>query len=177
MENVNQYSNEENPIDYQREFRIIEFKFIVCISFAYTCLYAIGIVILRNIVDKYILLTVVSYIMSLSIFLLIYKVFGGVFYRRNTTNRLWYQILELDDIYDHLTRQHTIINNQENQVELSDIENHDKPICVICHDYLNEKGKIIKLKCGHEFCIECIAPWCQKKNSCPLCQKTVIQNI
>ena len=58
MENVNQHSNEENPIDYQREFRIIEFKFIVCISFAYTCLYAIGIVILRNIVDKYIHVTV-----------------------------------------------------------------------------------------------------------------------
>tara|TARA_B100001093_G_C26807773_1_gene1006212 strand:+ start:678 stop:1193 length:516 start_codon:yes stop_codon:yes gene_type:complete len=161
------------PNNYIRELRIIEFKIIICISLAYTFLYALIIIILRNYIEKYILLTIVTYIMSLSIFLLIFKVCGGIFYRRNTENRLWYQVLDIDSIYDILSRQHTIV---ENNIEMEDIENKESSICVICQDSLNDKEKFIKLKCDHKFCIECIAPWCQKKNSCPLCQKTVIEN-
>lgn len=55
-------------------------------------------------------------------------------------------------------------------------ENHD---CTICRQSLNEDSiyakeenyfsKVITGSCGHSFHAECLKPWLEKYNKCPIC--------
>ena len=40
--------------------------------------------------------------------------------------------------------------------------------CPICQDKYSDK--IIKLKCNHNFCKECITGWLKKSKKCPICR-------
>ena len=48
--------------------------------------------------------------------------------------------------------------------------------CCICLDPLDETQIIRNLPCEHKFHKQCIDLWVLKKNSCPLCNKNVLQN-
>ncbi|KAL1548730.1 hypothetical protein AAHA92_16924 [Salvia divinorum] len=48
-------------------------------------------------------------------------------------------------------------------------------VCVVCQDNLVvENRKIARLDCGHHYHQRCITNWLNVKNTCPLCQTTVI---
>ena len=50
-------------------------------------------------------------------------------------------------------------------------------ICTICIEEFKEDEKVRKLKCGHEFHIECIDEWKKRGNrTCPNCNENFIQN-
>lgn len=46
----------------------------------------------------------------------------------------------------------------------------DTCTCPVCQDELSIGDKVIDLKCNHSFCEDCIIPWLEKHNSCPLCR-------
>jgi hypothetical protein len=43
--------------------------------------------------------------------------------------------------------------------------------CSIC--YQDDNTIVRRLKCGHEFHLECIDHWLSKKKSCPICRKSL----
>ena len=46
--------------------------------------------------------------------------------------------------------------------------------CAICFEDFNKENKIIRLKCNHNFHIECIKEWlCNSSNCCPLCKTKI----
>lgn len=52
------------------------------------------------------------------------------------------------------------------------VNEHDEkcPICLAPNENLTGNEKFLKLPCEHEFHDQCILPWLQKTNSCPLCR-------
>jgi len=48
---------------------------------------------------------------------------------------------------------------------------HDEkcPICLAPNENLNDE-KFLTLPCGHDFHDECILPWLNRTNTCPLCR-------
>jgi len=55
-------------------------------------------------------------------------------------------------------------------------ERFKKEKCIICFESISYK-KSTKLSCGHRFHTDCIISWFrQKKNTCPCCRDTGIQN-
>lgn len=45
--------------------------------------------------------------------------------------------------------------------------------CAICFELLEDKEKVIILRCkpvNHIFCLDCIQGWAEKRRTCPLCK-------
>lgn len=51
----------------------------------------------------------------------------------------------------------------------SDLDSQDAPTCTICFCAFEEGDRIGDLTCKHEFHIDCLKGWLQRKNACPLC--------
>lgn len=51
----------------------------------------------------------------------------------------------------------------------SEVDSLDAPTCTICFCEFREGDRIGDLSCKHEFHIECLKGWVQRKNACPLC--------
>jgi hypothetical protein len=49
------------------------------------------------------------------------------------------------------------------------ITSYDEPSCTICFAPLEEGDRIGDLPCNHEFHVDCLKTWVQRKNACPLC--------
>uniref|UniRef100_A0A6M2DIA3 RING-type E3 ubiquitin transferase n=1 Tax=Xenopsylla cheopis TaxID=163159 RepID=A0A6M2DIA3_XENCH len=47
---------------------------------------------------------------------------------------------------------------------------HDKEQCTVCLRYFTIGAEAKELPCKHFYHSECIIPWLQKTNSCPLCR-------
>lgn len=50
-----------------------------------------------------------------------------------------------------------------------DMDSLDAPTCTICFCPFEEGDRIGDLTCKHEFHVDCLKGWVQRKNSCPLC--------
>lgn len=50
-----------------------------------------------------------------------------------------------------------------------DLDSLDAPTCAICFCAFEEGDRIGNLTCKHEFHIDCLKGWVQRKNACPLC--------
>jgi len=50
-----------------------------------------------------------------------------------------------------------------------DLDSLDLPTCAICFMPFEEGDRIADLPCKHEFHVDCLKIWVQRKNSCPLC--------
>jgi len=50
-----------------------------------------------------------------------------------------------------------------------DYDSLDEPTCTICFTPFEEGDRIADLACKHEFHVECLKGWVQRKNACPLC--------
>jgi len=46
--------------------------------------------------------------------------------------------------------------------------NHD---CAVCQDDFVDGVEIMQMHCGHVFHTECLMPWLEKSNSCPICRE------
>jgi hypothetical protein len=64
------------------------------------------------------------------------------------------------------------LNKQRSKFEIDDEEDGDT--CAICFAPLIDGDRVGALPCDHVFHVECLKPWLQKHNRCPLCQT---QNI
>ncbi|KAG7369284.1 ring finger domain containing protein [Nitzschia inconspicua] len=51
----------------------------------------------------------------------------------------------------------------------SDVNSYDEHSCTICFAPLEEGDRIGDLRCKHEFHVDCLKTWVQRKNACPLC--------
>ena len=49
--------------------------------------------------------------------------------------------------------------------------------CAICLEDFENKMSVIKLKCGHIFCTECIKKWLKNSLTCPYCRKKLKLDI
>ena len=47
-------------------------------------------------------------------------------------------------------------------------ENND---CSVCLEEFKNGTNVIKLKCGHVFCTECIEKWLSNSLTCPCCRQ------
>ena len=52
-----------------------------------------------------------------------------------------------------------LLNNEEIKKE-----------CAVCHENFTKELKGIKLNCRHIFHKDCILPWLEKQNTCPVCR-------
>lgn len=43
--------------------------------------------------------------------------------------------------------------------------------CAVCKDKFAIGTEVIELDCSHPFCEECIIPWLEKNNTCPVCRE------
>jgi hypothetical protein len=59
------------------------------------------------------------------------------------------------------------IDDAITEVDKSDIEKDSK--CSICLENFEHIESIVKTKCNHLFCNQCIMKWFQENNKCPLC--------
>jgi len=60
-------------------------------------------------------------------------------------------------------------HNNENEIDNDDLDSLDSPTCTICFCPFEEGDRIGDLTCKHEFHVDCLKGWVQRKNSCPLC--------
>lgn len=50
-------------------------------------------------------------------------------------------------------------------------EGEDDKVCTICLGSILDGDRVGLLPCGHDFHVQCLKIWLQRKNQCPLCQK------
>merc|ERR1712238_141479 len=62
-------------------------------------------------------------------------------------------------------------NNPRDNDNDNDHDQHsiEEPTCTICFCPFEEGDKIGDLSCQHEFHVDCLKGWAQRKNACPLC--------
>jgi len=66
---------------------------------------------------------------------------------------------------------------EANYAPIVDVDKFSE-VCTICIEEFKQDEKVRKLKCGHEFHIECIDEWKQRGNrTCPNCNENFMQNI
>ncbi|TNV78045.1 hypothetical protein FGO68_gene13296 [Halteria grandinella] len=49
----------------------------------------------------------------------------------------------------------------------------DPQPCAICYCDFENGDQLKKLPCKHEFHINCIKPWAEQNDTCPLCRKDI----
>ncbi len=42
--------------------------------------------------------------------------------------------------------------------------------CTVCHDAFEAETKVVELACSHCFHEDCIMPWLETHNTCPVCR-------
>lgn len=103
------------------------------------------------------------------------------FIRTYPSRSSWYQQLDLQEIKNMIIYRFTSDNiDKEGESE----DNFDK-ICPICYDKIDyftidledPTNRVVKLKCNHEFCLNCISKWCNKANTCPLCKEEILPDL
>ncbi|CAI9786213.1 unnamed protein product [Fraxinus pennsylvanica] len=52
--------------------------------------------------------------------------------------------------------------------------NEGPDICVVCQCEYGDHESIGRLRCGHEYHVDCITRWLCQKNVCPVCKATAI---
>lgn len=76
-----------------------------------------------------------------------------------------------------------VINNQlwsstadlQKNIQRKEYEYNESNIhCSICLETFIEQEEILQLRCSHMFHENCLLPWFNKDNSCPLCRAPVI---
>jgi len=60
-------------------------------------------------------------------------------------------------------------NNPHDNDNDHDQHSIEEPTCTICFSPFEEGDKIGDLSCQHEFHVDCLKGWAQRKNACPLC--------
>jgi len=60
-------------------------------------------------------------------------------------------------------------NEHEHEHEQHGDDDTDAPTCTICFCPFEDGDRIGDLPCRHEFHVECLKGWLQRKNACPLC--------
>jgi len=60
-------------------------------------------------------------------------------------------------------------NNNNSKADDCDLDSLDAPTCAICMMPFEEGDRIGDLTCNHEFHVDCLKGWVQRKNACPLC--------
>ncbi len=58
--------------------------------------------------------------------------------------------------------------------EDGDDENEEQEACAICLLEYKDEDNISTLQCSHEFYVECINKWLQRKESYPFCRASVL---
>lgn len=56
-------------------------------------------------------------------------------------------------------------------------EEEERTECTICIMAVEDGDRVADLGCGHLFHAECLSEWILKKNSCPLCQGPIAEEI
>jgi hypothetical protein len=46
--------------------------------------------------------------------------------------------------------------------------------CIVCQNIFQNTDPVTKLECNHYFHMDCIRPWLQRVNTCPVCRKIVV---
>ena len=46
--------------------------------------------------------------------------------------------------------------------------------CCICNVSYKEKGGALKVSCGHLYHEDCIATWCKRSTTCPICRENIM---
>jgi len=62
-----------------------------------------------------------------------------------------------------------IVDESPMKHNCEDLDSLDAPTCAICFCAFEEGERIGDLVCKHEFHIDCLKDWAQRKNACPLC--------
>jgi len=57
-----------------------------------------------------------------------------------------------------------------NEDELLELKKTNSVDCSVCKDEFNLESKLVKLPCKHYFHGECVKPWLEQRNSCPICR-------
>ncbi|CAH8281627.1 unnamed protein product [Eruca vesicaria subsp. sativa] len=50
------------------------------------------------------------------------------------------------------------------------VENDEGVVCAVCKDEMNIGTKAVGLPCDHKYHTECIVPWLETRNTCPVCR-------
>jgi hypothetical protein len=58
-----------------------------------------------------------------------------------------------------------------------DLDSLEEPSCAICFAPLEVGDRIGDLRCKHEFHVDCLKTWMQRKNACPLCNVPIGKRI
>ena len=75
------------------------------------------------------------------------------------------QLLQVEGRAKPRTSQEFIKNLKE--IEISDASSED---CAVCKECFEKKQIAHRLPCGHMYHRDCILPWIQKHNTCPVCR-------
>ncbi|KAG2300810.1 hypothetical protein Bca4012_012530 [Brassica carinata] len=51
-----------------------------------------------------------------------------------------------------------------------DVEKDEGAVCAVCKDEMNIGTKAVGLPCDHKYHGECIVPWLETRNTCPVCR-------
>jgi len=46
----------------------------------------------------------------------------------------------------------------------------EPPTCTVCCDNINVDSKGMFMPCGHVYHPDCLTPWLEKQNTCPVCR-------
>jgi hypothetical protein len=49
--------------------------------------------------------------------------------------------------------------------------------CTVCQETYKLGEKVVKLPCGHCFHQECVQPWFDHHDNCPVCRKSLPANL
>ena len=71
----------------------------------------------------------------------------------------------LQDVKIGLLNKNLLKNSQ-----ITQYKNDESNICVICQDDIENNNIIRKIKCNHEFHINCIDTWLCENKKCPVCK-------
>ena len=69
------------------------------------------------------------------------------------------------------------VNDCLTQEEIDNLEIREadsESRCSVCLDNINEGDSEIELDCEHRFHVRCVHEWAKRRNSCPVCRRTII---
>lgn len=160
-----------NVYNSLQNYRFYMTKWVVI---GFSSAYGIFFIFYTNFLKKRILDAIFYYLILLILLCYVIYQIDKIYYRGNgvldTTE------IEEINIYDTM-KDESIIKLLENYSENNEIllNNNKKFSCRICFDDKFISGDVIKLRCSHIYCKECISKWCRIKNECPLCRKRLIK--
>jgi len=58
--------------------------------------------------------------------------------------------------------------------ELHESPEEERRCCICCCEFV-QKDKVMRLACGHDYHLECIATWLRSKRVCPICKQPAVK--